>query len=284
MATAGADVAPKRKSRESGLGSREFQRVVELIRERAGIALAPSKRDMVFGRLSRRLRELGLTSFEQYLDLVADPKSVESEQFINALTTNLTSFFREAHHFEFLARQWLPQMLPTGERCLRIWSAGCSTGEEPYSIAMTLLEHLPPGIDFKVLATDLDSEVVTRAERGIYPVERIAGLSDAQRRRWFQRGQGNQEGLARVRPELRQHVTFRCLNLLERWPMSQPFHAIFCRNVVIYFDKDTQRPLFERFADAVIPDGHLFIGHSESLHQVTERFKPLGHTVYQRIR
>lgn len=283
MATAAKEMIDG-KSRDVRLSSRDFQRVVGLIKERAGIALSPSKKDMVFGRLSRRLRELGLDSFEAYLDQLEDSKSPENEQFINALTTNLTSFFREGHHFEFLARQWLPAQLGRGDkRCLRIWSAGCSTGEEPYSIAMTLLENIPADQDFKVLATDLDTEVVSRASTGIYGLDRIESLPDSRRKRWFLRGHGSQEGLVRVRPEVRKHVTFRALNLLERWPMREPIDAIFCRNVVIYFDKATQAPLFDRFADALVPGGHLFIGHSESLHQVTERFAPLGRTVYRRI-
>lgn len=285
MTIAQSECLAGKEPREPRLGSREFRRVVELIKQRAGISLADSKRDMVHARLSRRLRTLSLTSFDEYLDLLGDPHAAETEHFVNALTTNLTSFFREPHHFEYLARQWLPTMLAeTRNRDLRIWSAGCSSGEEPYSIAMTLLDHLPANRGFRILATDLDSETLARADAGIYPVERIEGIANSDRHRWFQRGQGSREGFVRVRPTIRETITFRRLNLFDPWPMKDPIDAIFCRNVVIYFSKDTQRPLFDRFADALTPNGHLFIGHSESLHGVCDRFESLGHTIYRRQR
>jgi chemotaxis protein methyltransferase CheR len=168
-------------------------------------------------------------------------------------------------------------------RRIRIWSAGCSTGEEPYSIAIVLREALPSvGWDIKILATDLDSNVLATAERGVYEWNRVKDLSESRLRRWFQKGRNAQEGWVRVAPALRDLITFRQLNLMDDWPMRGPFDLIFCRNVVIYFDKATQRVLFERYADILVERGHLFVGHSESLFKVTERFVPLGKTIYQR--
>mgnify|MGYP001013569799 FL=1 len=210
----------------------------------------------------------------------------ELGEFVNALTTNLTSFFREQHHFEFLGRELLPALMrerSLSARRIRIWSAGCSTGEEPYSIAMVVRETLPSvGWDAKILATDLDSNVLATAQRGVYDEARIKDLPEARARRWFQKGRGTQSGQVRVAPDLQDMIVFRRLNLMLDWPMSGPFDVIFCRNVVIYFDKPTQRTLFERFADLLTERGHLFVGHSESLFKVTDRFAPLGKTIYRR--
>jgi chemotaxis protein methyltransferase CheR len=168
---------------------------------------------------------------------------------------------------------------------LRIWSAGCSTGEEPYSIAITLKQALPDfdEWDVKILATDLDANVVAHGKRGVYREERITGLPDDVIERWFKRGKGNNAEMVRVHPELQQMITFKRLNLLQEWPMSGPFDLMFCRNVVIYFDKDTQRVLFDRYADILVADAHLFIGHSETLYKVSDRFESLGHTIYQKV-
>ena len=264
---------------------RDFQFVARFIGERAGIVLGEGKRELVYGRLIRRLRALGLRRFGDYCALLEDDAHEEVEHFINALTTNLTSFFREPHHFEHLATNLLPALLrQRGDKRLRVWSAGCSTGEEPYSIAMVLAEVMPPSWDWKVLATDLDSNVVRTAAAGIYGIERVKGMDRVRLRRFFQRGGGTREGLVRVRGELRERVRFRRLNLLEPWPLRAPVDIIFCRNVVIYFDKPTQRSLFERYADQLVAEGHLFVGHSESLFKVCDRFRPLGGTIYQKVR
>ena len=272
---------------EFEFSDRDFQRVRRIINEVAGISLADGKRELVYSRLSRRLRQRGLRRFEDYCDLLeTQDDTAELGEFVNALTTNLTSFFREPHHFEFLARELLPALIRErgfGTRRIRVWSAGCSTGEEPYSIAMVLRETLPAtGWDVKILATDLDSNVLATAGQGVYELSRVKDLPEARLRRWFQKGRGAQTGWVRVAPALRELITFRRLNLMDDWPMRGAFDIVFCRNVVIYFDKPTQRVLFERFADQLVEQGHLFVGHSESLFKVTERFVPLGKTIYQR--
>jgi chemotaxis protein methyltransferase CheR len=273
---------------EFEFADQDFQRIRRIINDIAGISLADGKRELVYSRLSRRLRHLGLRRFDEYCHLLETGGNDNAElgEFVNALTTNLTSFFRESHHFEFLAAELLPALIRergTGNRRIRVWSAGCSTGEEPYTIAMVLRETLPKvGWDVKILATDLDSNVLATAERGVYEASRVKDLPEARLRRWFQKGQGAQAGQVRVAQELRELITFRRLNLMDDWPMRGPFDIVFCRNVVIYFDKPTQRVLFERFADLLVDQGHLFVGHSESLFKVTERFVPLGKTIYQR--
>ena len=276
--------APTR-AREFELTDDDFAFIKAFIAERAGIALSEAKRNLVYSRLVRRLRVLGLPTFSAYCSHLESGDKEELEHCVNALTTNLTSFFREAHHFDFLERELLPRLVrEKGERELRVWSAGCSTGEEPYSIAMVLAECVPDSWSVRVLATDLDSSVVATAAAGQYTLERISGISEARKRRWFLRGRGAQEGQVKVRSSLQDLVTFKPLNLLEPWPLKHPFDLIFCRNVVIYFTKDTQRILFERFADQLTPGGHLFIGHSETLYRVSDRFKLLGSTIYQRVR
>lgn len=272
-------------SGEFDFSDKDFQRVRRIIHDIAGISLADSKRELVYSRLVRRLRQRGIQRFEDYLDLIeAGEDQVEVREFTNALTTNLTAFFREGHHFDFLAKDLLPALTQArSNRRIRIWSAGCSTGEEPYSIAMTVRETLPSvGWDVKILATDLDSNVLATAQRGVYDENRIRDLPDARVRRWFQKGRNAQAGAVRIAPALRDLITFRQLNLMDEWPMRGPFDFIFCRNVVIYFNKATQKVLFERFADLLVDKGHLFVGHSESLFKVTERFAPLGKTIYQK--
>lgn len=274
--------------REFELGDREFRCVQKLVGEHAGIVITDAKRDMVYSRLVKRLRKLELGSFKAYCDLLQGDSDEELGHFVNALTTNLTAFFREQHHFEHLQQVVLPQLLRErqNERRIRIWSAGCSTGEEPYSLAIAVREVIPEqaGWDVKILATDLDSNVVATAQHGVYKEERIQDVSRTRAERWFLRGSGNNRGFVRVKPELQQLISFRQLNLLGAWPLRGPIDIIFCRNVVIYFDKDTQRKLFDRYADILDTSGHLFIGHSESLFKVSDRFRLLGNTIYRRIR
>ncbi len=265
-----------------------FAQICRLILEQTGIVLDHNKRDMVYSRLSRRLRALGIDDYAEYCRLIALPGSDEFQECINALTTNLTSFFREGHHFEFLAGDALPEVLSRQRGRtprIRIWSAGCSTGKEPYSIAMVLHETLRPEqlADCRILATDLDTEVLAQAASGIYEADGLDGVSEERRRRFFVNGTGRQAGHVRARDSLRDLIAFRQLNLMGPWPMKGPFDILFCRNVVIYFDKATQRRLFDRFADLMTPDGVLFIGHSESLHNVTERFELIGRSIYRKI-
>jgi len=273
------------KEKEFTLSDRNFGFIRDLVGERTGIVLSDLKRDMTYGRLVRRLRELKLSSFDEYCALLKSGDEDELINLTNAITTNLTSFFREPHHFEFLSQELLPKLLASkADRRLRIWSAGCSSGEEPYTIAMTILESVPQirNWDIRILATDLDYNMVSRAASGIYTEERVNGIDARRQKRWFRRGRGENAGMVRVSPELQNLITFKQLNLLHEWPMKGPFDIIFCRNVVIYFNKETQRELFSRYADIMTPDGHLFIGHSESLYKVSDRFELLGRTIYRR--
>ncbi len=258
---------------------RDFARVRALIYRQAGISLSEAKQEMVYSRLARRLRAKGMTSFEAYLDgLESGLDSGEWEAFTNALTTNLTSFFREAHHFPLLAEHMLRMKGP-----LSVWCSASSTGEEPYSIAMTLCEAfdtLTPPVN--IIATDIDTNVLETAASGIYPLERLDKLAPGRVKRFFLRGKGERAGWARVRPELRQLITFKPLNLLaSSWPLTGPFDAVFCRNVMIYFDKPTQSRILSRFVPLLKPEGLLFAGHSENFMYASDALKLRGKTVYE---
>jgi chemotaxis protein methyltransferase CheR len=271
--------------REFPFTERDFQCLREMVRSYAGIVLSDAKHDMVYSRLAKRLREIKCPNFEAYCRLLSNDHGEEFTNFINAITTNLTAFFRENHHFLYLAQTALPHLVSAraGERRLRLWSAGCSTGEEPYSIAIVLNEYpFPAHWDVKLLATDLDTNVLQSSQRGIYAKERINGLSQERLRRFFERGKGGNAGFVRVKPLLKALIHFQQLNLMKEWPLKGPFDVIFCRNVVIYFDKDIQHRLFDRFADLLTDDGYLFVGHSESLYRVTERFELIGSTIYRK--
>ena len=279
------------KAREFTFTGADFRFIRDLVAERTGIVLSENKRDLVYGRLSRRLRELGLLCFRDYCSLLEKGESDEMVQFVNAITTNLTSFFREDHHFEFLGKTLLPALLEKKlknnlPRRLRIWSAGCSTGEEPYSIAMVLKEVLgrDDKWDARILATDLDTKVLEKASSGVYEQQRVEGLTKNRLQRWIKKGSGNNAGKVRVSPELQEIITFKQLNLMNDWPMSGPFDLIFCRNVVIYFNKPTQQVLFDRYAGLLDEDGHLFLGHSETMFQKTDRYRLIGKTIYQKER
>ncbi|MBK5929770.1 chemotaxis protein CheR [Halochromatium salexigens] len=264
--------------RDLELTDADFRRIRELIHQRAGIVLAEHKREMVYSRLAKRLRHYGLTRFSDYLArLERRPDAKEWEAFTNALTTNLTAFFREAHHFPQLAKH-----VQDRAGAVRVWCAAASTGEEPYSIAITLSETLGPrAADAKVLATDIDTEALAKARAGIYPIEQVHKMDEARIKRYFQRGTGGQVGLARVRPELRHMVEFEVLNLLAPgWSIKGPFDAIFCRNTMIYFDKSTQARILERFAPLLKPDGLLFAGHSENFSYISQAFRLRGQTIY----
>jgi len=266
---------------------RDFQKIAGLIGSHAGIVLSEIKKDLVYGRLVKRLRQLGLRSFSDYIKVIERGDDDEFEHFVNSLTTNLTSFYREAHHFEDLQSIFLPRLLGSHStsRELRIWSAGCSTGAEPYSIAMAVAEIVPQDWTVRILATDIDTEVLETARDGIYALDWVSKSLDITRmKRWMMRGSGKLADKVRIVEEIRDMVTFLPLNLLETWPMRHCFDVIFCRNVVIYFDKPTQAVLFDRMANQMTRDAYLFIGHSESLNKVSERFRLVGRTVYQRVK
>jgi chemotaxis protein methyltransferase CheR len=266
-------------AKEFDFTRQDFDRVRRLIYSRAGISLADSKHEMVYSRLARRLRSIGMSSFSHYLDALENGRNEDEwEAFTNALTTNLTSFFREEHHFPILADHVRSLQPP-----FDIWCCASSTGEEPYSIAMTMCEVFdtmtPP---VRIIASDIDTNVLNVAARGVYPIERIDKLSTERTKRFFLKGKGEQEGHVRVRNQLRDLITFKQLNLLDPvWPVKGPFDAIFCRNVMIYFDKPTQGAILNRFAPLMKPHGILFAGHSENFLYISDMFRLRGKTVYE---
>ena len=265
--------------REFAFSRKDFEEVRKMIYDHAGIALSDAKEDMVYSRLARRLRATGKRSFQEYLALIRAGHAEEWEAFVNSLTTNLTDFFREIHHFHIL-RDFLKTRR---DRPITIWSSASSTGEEPYSIAMTAVETLGGfGAPVEVLASDLDTNVLKKGADGIYPVDRLAKLSESQQRQFFFKGTGDKAGMAKVKPELRAMVKFFRLNLLDGvWPIKQPVDAIFCRNVMIYFDKPTQYAILKKMKPLLKPDGLLFVGHSEALYHATDLFNLRGQTVYE---
>lgn len=278
-----------KREREFQFTDRDFNRIRQLVSQHTGISLSDAKRDMVYSRLARRLREVDIQDFGSYCSLIDSPEGeIELLNFTNAITTNLTSFFRESHHFEYLKTTLLPKLMQqnAANKRMRIWSAGCSTGEEPYSIAITIREIIPAnsGWDIKILATDLDSNVLAKGKAGIYDADRIKGLPKSQKNKWFKAGKGENFGLVQVNPSLQEMITFKRLNLMDRWPIQGPFDFMFCRNVVIYFDKPTQRVLFGRYADLLVDDGHLFLGHSETMFKVCDHFKLHGNTIYTKLK
>ncbi|GKT11165.1 MAG: chemotaxis protein methyltransferase CheR [Thiomicrorhabdus sp.] len=272
--------------REFDFTEADFQHVKKIVYDFAGIDLNESKKNLVYNRLAKRIRFLGHQSFKQYLNFVEEQGESEFLILINSITTNLTFFFRENHHFEYLAETVIPQLLQekSSSRKIRIWSAGCSTGEEPYSIAVVLKETIPDGWDAKVIATDLDSNVVQTGMTGVYKIDRLKGVSEERKNRWFLKGEGSKAGFVKTKPELQSIIEFGQLNLMDDWPLKDEIDVIFCRNVVIYFDKPTQSRLFNRYADKLPMDGHLFVGHSESLYKVCDRFNLLGQTIYQKVK
>jgi chemotaxis protein methyltransferase CheR len=270
----------EQRDREFHFTAADFERVRTLIYKHAGISLAPIKQDMVYSRLARRLRVLGYNTFEEYLAHLESNDEAEWEIFVNSLTTNLTSFFREAHHFDILIRH----LRELKQRPVRIWCSAASTGEEPYTLAMTACEAfdtLTPPV--AIVASDIDTNVLATAQKGVYPMERVEKLSADRLRRFFLRGSGAQSGFVRVRPELQKLLSFTRINLLDaRLPLQGPFDVMFCRNVMIYFDKPTQRAILKKFAPLLREDGLLFAGHSESFLHAADVFRPLGRTVYER--
>jgi chemotaxis protein methyltransferase CheR len=271
--------------REFEFSNEDFEALRALVKEVTGIALSDQKRELVYGRLARRLRALNLKSFREYRELLASDAD-EVVQLCNAITTNLTAFFREPHHFDHMRDEVLKPMAlhPPASRRYRIWSAACSTGEEPYTIAMTVLEAMGDtrGWDLKILATDLDSDVLGKASRGVYLADRLRTLSTERKRRFFTPTAGTRDPSFTIASNLRQLITFRQLNLMHPFPMKGPFDAIVCRNVLIYFDKDTQRDLVGRMARLQRPGDLLYLGHSESLFKVSNDYTLIGRTIYRR--
>lgn len=268
------------REREFEFAEQDFQIVRKLIYARAGINLKTGKQEMVYSRLARRLRTLKLTTFREYLSLLENQLSPEWENFVNAITTNLTHFFREAHHFQILARQYKES---GSSSIFRVWSTASSTGEEVYSIAMTLVEaQAVLGTHATILASDLDTNVLAQASKGIYSLERLDSVSPEQRKRYFLRGAGPNEGFVRVRDEIRRGIQFENLNLMsESWAVKERFDAIFCRNVMIYFDKETQYAILRKLSKMLQPDGRLYVGHSENLLHAKDLFQLCDKTVYR---
>ena len=259
----------------------DFTRVQRLIYQRAGISLHDGKHAMVYSRLSRRLRDTGHDSFDDYLSWLERDDGAEWQEFVNALTTNLTAFFREQHHFVMLD-QHLRQHRPGGSGW-RIWCSAASTGEEPYSIVMTAMEALGGASGFGLWASDIDSKVLATAQRGVYRLESLKGVSQERLQRFFLRGKGSNEGLVRVRPELVKAVEFLPVNLIRNdWPFREPFDVVFCRNVMIYFDAPTQRQVLERIHRVMRPGGLLFVGHAENFSESRDLFTLKGKTAYER--
>ena len=269
--------------REFNFHARDFTRVRTLIYDRAGISLHEGKQAMVYSRLSRRLRDTGHPSFESYLQWLegaSGPQAHEEwQEFVNCLTTNLTSFFREEHHFHVLT-DWLKAR---GSQPTRIWCCAASTGEEPYSLAITVAETLGPNAPVKIVASDIDTNVLQTAARAVYDAS-ARGLSPQRLKQFFLRGKGENAGFIRVKPELTKMVEFRPFNLMQtQWQLGEPFDAVFCRNVMIYFDGPTQRKVLERIHGVMRPKGVLFVGHSENFTESRDLFVLKGKTVYDRV-
>ena len=269
--------------REFTFGPKDFERVRTLIYQRAGIHLHDGKEAMVYSRLSRRLRDTQHQTFDSYLQWLertsGETAQREWQEFVNSLTTNLTSFFREEHHFQTLAEQLKGRQ----GQPLRIWCCAASTGEEPYSIAMTVAESMGLHANVKILSTDIDTNVLTTASRGVYDAG-ARGLSPARLRMFFLKGKGSNEGQARVKPELARMIEFKPFNLMQAaWSLGEPFDIIFCRNVMIYFDNETQRKVLDRIHGVMRPGGVLYVGHSENFTDARDLFKLRGKTVYDKV-
>ena len=267
---------------------RDFKYLSDLAKNRVGIDLPVTKRELVYSRLARRLRTLQLVSFKQYCALLESGAGEEFTHFINAITTNVTSFFRESHHFDYLSSHLFPKIVEENSANasprLRIWSAGCSSGKEPYSVAMTLKESIPDlqRWDAKILATDLDSNILNIAKKGVYTNDELSGVSPERCQRWFRQGIGESSGNVKMCDDIRDLISFKQLNLMEQWPMSGQFDIILCRNVTIYFDNNTRINVINRFADKLYDSSHLFVGHSESLYGVSQRFEMVGRTIHKK--
>ena len=276
----GSDVGSGPQGREFAWTDRDFDRVQDMIYKRAGISLHDGKHAMVYSRLSRRLRDTGYQSFNEYLSWLDKTEGPEWQEFVNALTTNLTSFFREQHHFEIFADflNSKPARSPW-----KIWCSAASTGEEPYSIAMTAMEVLGSGTSFALTASDIDSKVLAVAAQGIYRMDGMKGVDLGRMQRFFLRGKGANDGMLKVKPDVISRIEFMMVNLIrDDWPFKEPFDVVFCRNVMIYFDALTQRKVLERIHKVLRPGGLLFVGHAENFSDSRDLFVLKGKTVYER--
>jgi len=278
--TSGIEDTSENRTREYTFTQSDFERIKKLIYKHAGISLSASKQNMVYSRLARRVRANGFNTFHEYLNFLEHGNSEEWEAFTNALTTNLTAFFREQHHFPILEKHVEQRK---NQKKIQLWCSASSTGEEPYSMAMAMVQAFktftPP---VHILATDLDTNVLAKAQLGVYSLDKLEKIPKERLMQFFLKGKGHHAGSARVRPELRNMITFRQLNLLdESWPIRGPFDAIFCRNVMIYFDKPTQYKILKKFVPLLAPDGLLFAGHSESFQHAVDLFRLREKTVYE---
>lgn len=268
------------------LEDEDFNKLREIVYREAGIKLSDVKKILMQSRLMKRLRELRIDSFSDYYDYLIENYDEEKINFINLITTNKTDFFRENDHFEFMKDVLLPDYEKRGIKEIRIWSAGCSTGEEPYTIAMVTNEYFSTkqAPEILILATDIDTQVLQKAKNGVYPEEHLSTVDPKYLKTYFTKGTGENEGLYRVNESLKQTVYFRRLNLLqEEYPMKKQFDIIFCRNVIIYFDRETQKRLFSKFYNYLKDDGYLLIGHSENITSITDKFMLAGRTIYRKV-
>ena len=264
-----------------------FNELQQLANEHIGLALTDHKYSMVYNRLVKRVRdELGLASFAEYIHLLKTKPEQEMAAFINSITTNVTFFFRENHHFIFLKQVELPRILrdKSGKNKIRIWSAGCSTGEEPYSIAIAAQEVLTENSTLEIIATDIDSQVLSLANKAIYPKAQVEKIDIKRLKFAFLQGTGKNADLVKVKPFIKKHVRFMRHNLLESRNHPEKVEIIFCRNVLIYFDQEKKRAIVENFADSLTSDGILILGHSESLYGVNDRFKHIDTTIYRKVK
>ncbi len=271
------------------IGEADFKAISSMVYDHCGINLHEGKRELVQARIAKRLRALGLSDVRSYMArLQSDESGAEFAELVDAISTNLTSFFRESSHFDFLVSTLLPRIIAAkkggGPRRIRVWSAGCSSGEEPYTLAMVLREHVPAGEwDIRILATDISRPVLATARKGVYDKQRVSGIPPALRNKYMLPRTVDGVQVYESAPSLKELIRFNHLNLMEPWPFDGPFDFIFCRNVMIYFDKPTQQRLVQRYWDVLSPGGMLFTGHSESLTGIQHRFSYVQPTIYGKL-
>ena len=271
--------------REFLFTEKDFNYLRKVANDYSGITVSDDKYDMYYARIAKRVRTLGVGSFAGYCKYLENNHAKEFTNFINSITTNLTSFFRENYHFEFMDSTLISEFKKkyAVKKSLRVWCSAASTGEEPYSIAMTLAENFNLNSwDISFLATDIDSDVLNKARQGVYESQRISNLSKSRKSRWFRKGSGENDGTVRVGQELRDMVAFKRLNLIQEWPLKKKFDLIICRNVFIYFDGPTKEMILERYYDLLNDGGYLILGHSESIHSMNNLYETVGHTIYRK--